>query len=130
MAGRTRDIAGYRNAELIGQGGFAAVYKAADTAHGREVAIKVLEGALGDTERRRFDRERQTMGRLGSHPNIMPVYASGEVDGVHYLAMRLLDGQNLEQAGRQRGRGGPRLCGFDPRPAPERETLRTASGGT
>jgi len=48
VAGRTRDIAGYRDAELIGQGGFAAVYKAADAAHGRDVAIKVLEGALGD----------------------------------------------------------------------------------
>ncbi|MEZ5412177.1 MAG: serine/threonine-protein kinase [Acidimicrobiales bacterium] len=105
MAGRTRDIAGYRDAELIGQGGFAAVYKAADAAHGREVAIKVLEGALGETERRRFDRERQTMGRLGSHPNIMPVYESGYTEsGEGYIVMQLATGGSL---GARLRSGGP-----------------------
>jgi serine/threonine-protein kinase PknK len=96
VAARTRDIAGYHGAELIGQGGFSSVYKAADTTHGREVAIKVLEGSLGETERRRFDRERQTMGRLGSHPNIIPVYESGYTEsGEGYIVMQLATGGSL-----------------------------------
>ena len=120
MAGRTRDIAGYRNAELIGQGGFAAVYKAADAAHGREVAIKVLEGALGETERRRFDRERQTMGRLGSHPNIMPVYESGYTEsGEGYIVMQLASGGSL----------GARLRSTGPVPWPEAVEIMAAVAG-
>lgn len=120
MAGRTRDIAGYRDAELIGQGGFAAVYKAADAAHGREVAIKVLEGALGDTERRRFDRERQTMGRLGSHPNIMPVFESGYTEsGEGYIVMQLATGGSL----------GARLRSAGPLPWPEAVEIMAAVAG-
>ncbi len=120
MAGRTRDIAGYRNAELIGQGGFAAVYKAADAAHGREVAIKVLEGALGETERRRFDRERQTMGRLGSHPNIIPVFESGYTEsGEGYIVMQLATGGSL----------GARLRSAGPLPWPEAVEIMAAVAG-
>ncbi|MDH4078036.1 MAG: protein kinase [Acidimicrobiia bacterium] len=120
MAGRTRDIAGYRDAELIGQGGFAAVYKAADAAHGREVAIKVREGALGDTERRRFDRERQTMGRLGSHPNIIPVYESGYTEsGEGYIVMQLATGGSL----------GARLRSAGPLPWPEAVEIMAAVAG-
>lgn len=120
MAGRTRDIAGYRDAELIGQGGFASVYKAADAAHGREVAIKVLEGALGDTERRRFDRERQTMGRLGSHPNIIPVFESGYTEsGEGYIVMQLATGGSL----------GARLRSAGPLPWPEAVEIMAAVAG-
>ncbi|MDH3682513.1 MAG: serine/threonine protein kinase, partial [Acidimicrobiia bacterium] len=90
MAGHTRDIARFAGAVLIGRGGFGSVYRATDVEHGRDVAIKVLQGALGDTERRRFDRERQTMGRLGAHPNIIPVHESGYTDqGEAYLVMEL-----------------------------------------
>ncbi|MGI9612012.1 MAG: protein kinase domain-containing protein [Acidimicrobiales bacterium] len=90
MAAHTRDIGRFKNATLIGRGGFGAVYQASDAEHGREVAIKVLQGTLGDTERRRFDRERQTMGRLGSHPNIVPVHESGYTDqGEGYIVMSL-----------------------------------------
>ena len=90
MAAHTRDIGRYRNATLIGRGGFGAVYRAHDAEHDREVAIKVLQGTLGETERRRFDRERQTMGRLGAHPNIVPVHESGYTDqGEGYIVMSL-----------------------------------------
>lgn len=105
MAARTRDIAGYHGAELIGQGGFSAVYRAEDTNHGRHVAIKVLDGALGEAERRRFDRERQTMGRLGAHPNIISVYDSGYTDaGEGYIVMQLATGGSL---GARLRSGGP-----------------------
>jgi serine/threonine protein kinase len=81
---------------MIGRGGFGSVYRATDHEHGREVAIKVLSGTLGEKERRRFDRERQTMGRLGSHPNIIPVHESGYTeDGEGYLVMELAPGGSL-----------------------------------
>ena len=90
MAAHRRDIARFKDATLIGRGGFGAVYRATDDEHGREVAIKVLQGALGETERRRFDRERQTMGRLGAHPNIVPVHESGYTEqGEGYIVMSL-----------------------------------------
>ncbi|MGF1600197.1 MAG: serine/threonine-protein kinase [Acidimicrobiales bacterium] len=98
MADQARDIGRFRNATLIGQGGFGSVYRATDAEHGRDVAIKVLQGILGDTERRRFDRERQTMGRLGAHPNIMPVHESGyTAQGEGYLVMELAPHGSLAQ---------------------------------
>ncbi len=96
VAPSVRDIAGYVGAELIGSGGFGAVYRATDAAHGRDVAIKVLQGSLGEAERRRFDRERQTMGRLGAHPYIIPVYESGYTEaGEGYIVMELATGGSL-----------------------------------
>ena len=107
MATNTRDIAGYVGAQLIGRGGFGSVYKADDAAHGREVAIKVLQGSLGDAERRRFDRERQTMGRLGSHPNIIPVFESGYTpEGEGYIVMELATGGSLKDWLQSTGRLG------------------------
>ena len=98
MVARVRDIAGYAGAELIGQGGFGAVYRADDEAHGRQVAIKVLPSSLGESELRRFDRERQTMGRLGSHANIVPVYESGYTEaGEPYIVMELASGGSLRE---------------------------------
>jgi serine/threonine protein kinase len=105
VAGTSRDIAKYTDATLIGRGGFGSVYRADDPQHGREVAIKVLQGELGATERRRFDRERQTMGRLGSHPNIVPVYESGYTDdGEGYIVMELASGGSLRDRLEAQGR--------------------------
>lgn len=99
MAPQQRDIGRFKGATMIGRGGFGAVYAADDPEHGRQVAIKILSGELGERERRRFDRERQTMGRLGSHPNIIPVHDSGYTeDGEGYIVME------LAQAGSLRGR--------------------------
>lgn len=97
MATNSRDIAGYVGAKLLGRGGFGAVYQASDEDHGRDVAIKVLQGTLGEAERRRFDRERQTMGRLGSHPSIIPVFESGYTpEGEGYIVMELATGGSLK----------------------------------
>lgn len=92
----SRAIGRFGAARLIGRGGFASVYRAADTDHDREVAIKVLSGSMGDSERRRFDRERRTLGRLSGHPNIIPVHESGYTDeGEGYLVMELATGGSL-----------------------------------
>lgn len=74
------------------------VYRAHDTLLNREVAVKVLPPELArDSEFvSRFRREAETAASL-DHPHIVAIYNIGEQDGVHYLAMRLLEGQPLNQ---------------------------------
>jgi len=74
----------------IGRGGMAVVYEAEDLRHHRRVAIKVLARELAaavGTER--FSREIEIAARL-THPHIVPLFDSGEVDGVLYYVMPLL----------------------------------------
>ncbi len=104
MAREQRHIDRYRDAELIGRGGFGSVYRADDADHGRKVAIKVLDVVLGETERRRFDRERKLMGQLGSHPNIISVFDSGYTDdGEAFIVMELASAGSLQDELEARG---------------------------
>ena len=81
----------------------ATVYLAHDHKHGREVAIKVLRPDLAQTlGRERFLREIQLAARL-NHPNILPLYDSGEANGCLYFVMPVMAGQTL----RDRLSGGP-----------------------
>ncbi len=79
----------------LGRGGMAVVYLAQDLKHGRPVAIKALRpelaAALG-TER--FLREIETAARL-NHPHIVPLYDSGNADGVLYYVMPFIEGETL-----------------------------------
>ncbi|MEK7867020.1 MAG: serine/threonine protein kinase, partial [Planctomycetota bacterium] len=80
----------------IGRGGMGAVFRAFDPVLGREVAVKTLttmegEAAPDPTDLVRFQREAQAAARL-SHPNAIAVYDVGQADGVHFLAMELIDG--------------------------------------
>lgn len=81
----------------IGRGGAAIVYLARDLLHGRRVAIKVLDPALGammSTER--FLREiRVTAGF--THPHILPLHDSGEVGGLLYYVMPFVEGETLRE---------------------------------
>ena len=104
LAASSRQIGDYTTTEIIGRGGYGSVYRAADTAHGRDVAIKVLDGELDEARRRRFDRERQTMGRLSSHPNIVSVYDSGYTEADEaFIVMELAAGGSLRDRLRQQG---------------------------
>jgi TolB-like protein len=79
----------------LGEGGMARVYLANDVKHGREVAFKVLKPELGEalgTER--FLREIDIAAKL-SHPHILPVFDSGEADGLFYLVMPYVRGESL-----------------------------------
>ncbi|HEX8363183.1 MAG TPA: serine/threonine-protein kinase [Longimicrobium sp.] len=100
LAGRT--LAGrYRIEEVIGRGGFAAVYRASDERLGRTVAVKVItvvaaDLATRDQVRRRFEREARVAASL-DHPNVVTVYDVGtdpdlELD---FLVMELLRGDDL-----------------------------------
>ncbi|HEY7960887.1 MAG TPA: serine/threonine-protein kinase [Solirubrobacteraceae bacterium] len=91
-------LGGFRVDDVIGVGGMAVVYRAEQLSLGRLVALKVLAPHLTRDEifRERFRREGKHAAAL-EHPNIIPVYDSGEVDGLLFIAMRLVDGQTLAE---------------------------------
>jgi eukaryotic-like serine/threonine-protein kinase len=80
----------------LGEGAMGVVYRARDSAIGRVVALKMLSAELGaeDELHARFRREAEAIGRL-SHPNIVTVYDLGQSDGQLYMAMELLEGDDL-----------------------------------
>jgi Protein kinase domain len=90
------DFLGYRIEELIGQGGMGVVYRAYDLRLKRTVALKLIvpELALDERFHARFARETELAMSL-EHPNVVPVYDAGDVDGRFYLAMRLVEGADL-----------------------------------
>ena len=93
-----RRLGGFEVLDVLGQGGFATVYRARQVRLGRDVALKVLDPLLARNAdaARRFDREGWAAAGL-DHPGIVPVYEAGEEDGVWFLAMRLVDGHSLAE---------------------------------
>ncbi|UUS29658.1 serine/threonine protein kinase [Streptomyces changanensis] len=91
-----RQVAEYRIEAEIGRGGMAVVYRATDLRLGRTVALKLLapELARNDTFRRRFAHESRVAAAI-DHPNIVPVFEAGETEGLLYIAMRYVPGQDL-----------------------------------
>src|SRR5246500_6081822 len=81
---------------LIGEGGFGEVYEAEDTVKERTVALKVLPDAMSkdDVFRKRMQREAHAAGRL-QEPHVVPIHDYGEIDGVLFVDMRLIDGRAL-----------------------------------
>ena len=90
------DFLGYRIEELIGLGGMGVVFRAYDLRLKRPVALKLVAPslALDESFRARFARETELVMSL-EHPNVVPIYDAGDVDGRVYLAMRLVDGTDL-----------------------------------
>jgi eukaryotic-like serine/threonine-protein kinase len=85
----------YRIERELGAGGMATVYLADDVRHHRRVAIKVLRPALAAAlGAERFLREITTTAGL-RHPHIVPLYDSGEGDGVLYYVMPFVEGESL-----------------------------------
>ena len=95
-------IKGYEVLELIGQGGFGAVYRATQPVLGREVAIKVIlpEFANSDEFIRRFEAEAQLVARL-EHPHIVPLFDYWREPDSAYLVMRFIRGGSLTDELRQ-----------------------------
>src|SRR6202048_2261242 len=88
----------------IGAGGMGEVYRARDSALGRDAAVKVLPAAFSeDGDRlRRFKQEAQAAAAL-NHPNILTIFHVGEYNGSPYIVSELLEGESL----RQRLQAGP-----------------------
>ena len=100
-------IGGFRVGELLARGAMGAVYLAA-AADGRSVALKLLAPELGVDERfrQRFLRESQIAATL-RHPHVVETIASGEDEGVLFLAMAHVDGVDLRELLRREGRLDP-----------------------
>jgi len=91
-----QEIATYKIEKLLGAGGMGEVYLARDLKLGRMVALKVLPlHFVVDADRlSRFQREARALSSL-NHPNLVTIYEVGEVNGLHFIAMELVEGKTL-----------------------------------
>jgi serine/threonine-protein kinase len=82
--------------DKLGEGAMGVVWRAKDKHLSRIVALKMLSTELGEEDElhQRFAREAEAIGRL-SHPNIVSVYDLGEAEGRVYMAMELLEGEDV-----------------------------------
>jgi hypothetical protein len=99
-------VAGYELLEILGHGGMGVVYKACHLRLNRLVALKMIRaGSLArPQDRARFNVEAEAIAHL-CHPNIIQIYDVGEVGGLPYVALELLEGGTLD--GRLAGRPQP-----------------------
>jgi len=84
----------YRIERAIGSGGMATVYAAKDVKHGRHVAVKVLEPEIAAVLGDRFLAEIRVTAAL-QHPNLVPLFDSGDANGMLYYVMPLIEGESL-----------------------------------
>jgi TolB-like protein/tRNA A-37 threonylcarbamoyl transferase component Bud32/predicted Zn-dependent protease len=93
----------YKVERAIGAGGMATVYLAEDLKHRRKVAVKVMRPDLAATlGAERFLREVEIAAQL-SHPHILPVYDSGQADGLLYYVMPYVEGESLQERMQREG---------------------------
>jgi serine/threonine protein kinase/predicted negative regulator of RcsB-dependent stress response len=92
-----RKLGQYELRERLGRGGMAEVYKSYQPGMDRFVAVKVMLGSLNDDESfvERFRREARAVGNL-RHAHIVQAFDFGAEDGVYYLAMEFIQGDNLK----------------------------------
>ncbi len=103
MAGAKADFSagslfgGYRIESFLARGGMGMVYKATQLALERTVALKLVAPELAHDPafRERFKREAQLAASI-DHPNILPVYEAGEIDGQLFLATRFVVGTDMD----------------------------------
>jgi Tol biopolymer transport system component len=96
MIGKT--LSHYSVTAALGAGGMGEVYRATDTALNRDVAIKVLPAEVAQDPERlaRFRREAQLLASL-NHPNIAAIHGLEEAEGTLFLALELVEGEDLRQ---------------------------------
>ncbi len=84
--------------KLLGQGAMGEVYLGIDPAIGREVAIKTIipTASQGDEAKARFEREARAAGVL-NHPHLVTIYEFGEDQGVMFIAMEYVRGNDLDE---------------------------------
>jgi hypothetical protein len=90
------EFAGYRIESRLGRGGMGILYLALEPGLERRVALKLIapEAAAEEVFARRFAEESRIAASI-EHPNVVPIYAAGEADGVPWIAMRYVPGSDL-----------------------------------
>src|SRR5690348_4598733 len=85
----------YRIIGLLGRGGMGEVYRATDLTLGQSVALKFLPTEAAQNQRllERFHGEVR-VARQVSHPNVCRVYDIGEVEGMPFISMEYIDGED------------------------------------
>ncbi len=99
----------YEVIQRIGGGGMAQVFLARHRFHGGWVAVKVLAEYLAQDEAivARFEQEARIAASLSGHPNIVPIFDIGHGNGLHYLIMQYVPGEDLAQYLRREGKLSP-----------------------
>ena len=89
-------FAGYRIESRLGRGGMGILYLAVEPGLERRVALKLIapEAASDDVFAQRFAEESRIAASI-EHPNVVPIYAAGEEEGVPWIAMRYVAGSDL-----------------------------------
>jgi len=98
MSDTAEPVPGYRILDNIGEGGFARVFLAEQTALERNVALKVMSPQLANDIDycERFLREGKTLAKLSDHADIVTIFDIGQAGQFYYMAMEYLGGPNLQ----------------------------------
>ena len=99
------EFAGYRIESRLGRGGMGILYLAVEPGLERRVALKLIapEAAADEVFARRFAEESRIAASI-EHPNVVPIYAAGEENGVPWIAMRYVAGSDLGRRIAREGR--------------------------
>jgi eukaryotic-like serine/threonine-protein kinase len=99
----TRLGARYEIVQMLGEGGMGSVYKARDLELDRFVALKVIrpEFAMHEEVLKRFKQE-LILARKVTHKNVIRIFDLGEVDGVKFITMEFIEGQDLSSLTKER----------------------------
>ena len=91
-------IGPYQLDEPLAHGGMGVIFRARHTELKRVVALKMIrpDRVVGEVDRMRFRNESMIIAQF-DHPHIVPIYDVGEEEGIHYFAMKLLEGGDLQQ---------------------------------
>lgn len=100
---------GFELQEPVSHGQVSVVYKARDVRLGREVALRIVgpELARDPTTRARLNRAASALAAV-DHPNVVPIYGTGEAEGKLFIATRWIDGTDLSTLVREQGPLDPR----------------------
>jgi len=98
----------YEILKLLGQGGMGAVYKARDTELDRTVALKLIRPELAKNPEilRRFKQE-LILARQVTHRNVIRIFDLGQSEGIKFITMDFVEGQDLRHLLRERGKFPP-----------------------
>jgi hypothetical protein len=105
------EFAGYRIERSLGRGGMGVLYLAIEPGLERRVALKLIapEAAADEVFARRFAEESRIAASI-EHPNVVPIYAAGEEDGIPFIAMRYVSGSDLGRRLSREGRLEPAVA--------------------